>query len=111
MEQTKLSPQSHITLNYPAFSRHCRERGHISYIFLCHSLLNLFSHASRVHFNISSLNLRCLFALYGRVAFHCVAKEKVPKERTPCRVGLRLLCALQLSAATAELAALGWSSR
>jgi hypothetical protein len=33
-----------------------------------------------------------------------VAKEKVPKERPPCRVGLRLLCALQLTAGAAELA-------
>ena len=35
-----------------------------------------------------------------------MAKEKGPKERPPYRVGLRLLCALQLSAGTAELAAL-----
>ena len=33
-----------------------------------------------------------------------MAKEKVPKERPPYRVGLRLLCALQLSAGAAELA-------
>jgi len=40
-----------------------------------------------------------------------VAKEKVPKERPPYRVGLRLLCALQLRTGTAELAALRQSSR
>ena len=44
------------------------------------------------------------FALYGRVSFLCVAKEKVPKERPPCHVGLRLLCALQLRAGVTELA-------
>ena len=44
------------------------------------------------------------FALYGRVSFLCVGKEKVPKERPPCRVGLQRLCALQLSAGAAELA-------
>ena len=33
-----------------------------------------------------------------------MAKEKVPKERPPYRVGLRLLCALQRRAGTAELA-------
>ena len=50
------------------------------------------------------LNIYLLFALYGRVSFLCVAKEKIPKERPPCRVGLRLLCALQLRAGAAELA-------
>ena len=44
------------------------------------------------------------FALYGRVSFLYVAKEKVPKERPPYRVGLRLLCALQPRAGAAELA-------
>ena len=33
-----------------------------------------------------------------------MAKEKGPKERPPYRVGLRLLCALQLRAGAAELA-------
>ena len=33
-----------------------------------------------------------------------MAKEKGPKERPPYRVGLRLLCALQLIAGAAELA-------
>ena len=33
-----------------------------------------------------------------------LAKEKVPKERPPSRVGLRLLCALQLRMGAAELA-------
>ena len=44
------------------------------------------------------------FALYGRVAFLCLSKEKVPKERPPYRVGLRLLCALHIRAGAAELA-------
>ncbi|MEN8712475.1 MAG: hypothetical protein ABF326_09790 [Arenicellales bacterium] len=33
-----------------------------------------------------------------------MVKEKVPKERPPYRVGLRLLCALQRRAGAAELA-------
>ena len=40
-----------------------------------------------------------------------MAKEKVPKERTPYCVGLRPLCALQLTAGAAELATLRQSSR
>ena len=48
--------------------------------------------------------LATCFALFGRVSFLCVAKEKVPKERPPYCIGLRLLCALQLRAGAAELA-------
>ena len=40
----------------------------------------------------------------GDYIFLCMAKEKGPKERPPCRVGLRLLCALQPRAGAAELA-------
>ena len=50
------------------------------------------------------LKLHSFFALYGRASFLCVAKEKGPKERPPYCVGLRLLCALQLTAGAAELA-------
>jgi len=40
-----------------------------------------------------------------------LAKEKVTKEKPPWRVGLRPLCALQLTAGAAEFAALRQSSR
>ena len=40
----------------------------------------------------------------GEYLFFAWLKKKVPKERPPCLVSLRLLCALQLRAGAAELA-------
>ena len=62
-----------------------------------------------------SISLMCwctagVFAPYGRVSFLCVAKEKVPKERPPYRVGLWRLCALQLRAALRNSLSLRQSS-
>ena len=46
------------------------------------------------------------FALYGRVAFLCLSKEKSPKERIPNMPALRVPCDARMSRQDAELAAL-----
>ncbi|MDX2476788.1 MAG: hypothetical protein QNL05_05430, partial [Gammaproteobacteria bacterium] len=82
----------------------------IRVLFLCWRTAGLIRPARRESFFNLQLNFHSFIALYGRVSFLCVAKEMVPKEKPPCRVGLRRLCALQLRAGAAELAALKQSS-
>jgi len=52
------------------------------------------------------LNLYAGFALYGRVAFLCLSKEKSPKERIPNTLALRVPCDARMSRRDAELTAL-----
>ena len=47
-----------------------------------------------------------LFALYGRVSFLCLSKEKVPKEKILDRLALRVPCDARMNRRDAELAAL-----
>jgi len=59
-------------------------------------------------FSFHSFCLRTaeFFALFGRVAFLCLSKEKSPKERIPDMPALRVPCDARMSRRHAELAAL-----
>ena len=50
--------------------------------------------------------LTMFFALYGRVTFLCLSKEKSPKERTPDMPALRVPCDARMNRRDVELAAL-----
>ena len=52
----------------------------------------------------SLLFLALLFALYGRVAFLCLSKEKSPKERIPNMLALRVPCDTRMSRRDMKLA-------